>query len=466
MSALGETRSTAVLRADEPVHVGHAWLAALLPADATRFAVTDEDLSSTLRGAGAELVDRDADVEIGSEDELDGTAPYALVPVSMRPVGSSPQATRAQRLLESARVRRRAAAAGRRLRRRGYESVSVVPWDLEQFVRTPGFRAPGRLAAADYFPRHAVVMAGRRGEPETVLERSRRQAAIAAGLPLDREPALLRAGGLVVVGPHAVLRLALGPGERQIGAQERALSALSSANAGAAVRRRTPELLATGRTGLGRWTVEQRLPGRPSPHELPAEVLEDCLDFAIELHRLGGGTPVATLAARAKVVAHAFEEDDAEALIARAGEADAALARLPRGFGHGDFCTSNLLEDGDRLSGVVDWDAGGAAHLPLLDIFHLRLLAETRAHAYGWGRAVVSYLVPLVRQGGDAITGRYCRELGLELSPGELQQLALAYWLQRTAYQLEMYIDRARDEVWLQRNVRDVWKELAKEEPA
>ena len=39
---------------------------------------------------------------------------------------------------------------------------------------------------------------------------------------------------------------------------------------------------------------------------------------------------------------------------------------------HGDFWSGNLLVDGGgRLSGVVDWTSARAAHLPLVDYFHL-----------------------------------------------------------------------------------------------
>src|SRR5919199_836165 len=42
-----------------PAFAGHGWLPAVLPADATRFRVTDPDLAYTLREAGAELVAAD-----------------------------------------------------------------------------------------------------------------------------------------------------------------------------------------------------------------------------------------------------------------------------------------------------------------------------------------------------------------------------------------------------------------------
>src|SRR5919204_3340660 len=109
----------------------HGWLAAVIPAAATRFRIHDPDVRSVLAAAGAELVDSSPDVEIAPAEEVRGDAPYALVRLGP---------SLADRDARAARVAGRLAAfpstpvgtlrARRALRRRGYASAVVVRWDL------------------------------------------------------------------------------------------------------------------------------------------------------------------------------------------------------------------------------------------------------------------------------------------------------------------------------------------------
>jgi aminoglycoside phosphotransferase (APT) family kinase protein len=434
-------------------HVGHGWLAAVLPADAAVISVADRDLAETLRLAGAELVNAGGDVEIGPLSAIQGVAPHVVVPVQAAAETSRILGRRTRRLAAYAEVRTRAATIRRGLRQRGYGDVAVLAWDLEQVIQVAGGPGQPHASRSARYPRRAVVVACRAGRVETLLERATREASDLAGVALDARAPLLRAGTLVALGDEGVLRLAVGPGERQIDAQDRALADLAAASSADVIAARTPDILASGRSGLARWTLESRVPGRPSPHDLADPVLADCLDFLVSLHSIGGNGQKESLVPQAALVGELLGSGEAGRLLDAAETADAELADVRRGFGHGDFCTSNLLVEGERLSGVVDWDAGGHGRLPLLDLFHLRLLAETRAAPYQWGAAVTSYLLPLAATGGDAVVERYCRTLELEVSRSQLQQLAFAYWLQRVAYQLGMYVDRSRDRTWLRRNV-------------
>ena len=63
----------------------HGWLAAVLPADATRFRALDEGLAAVLADAGAELVESGADVDIAPASELRGEADLAVVSFAARP---------------------------------------------------------------------------------------------------------------------------------------------------------------------------------------------------------------------------------------------------------------------------------------------------------------------------------------------------------------------------------------------
>jgi aminoglycoside phosphotransferase (APT) family kinase protein len=125
---------------------------------------------------------------------------------------------------------------------------------------------------------------------------------------------------------------------------------------------------------------------------------------------------------------------------------------------HGDFWRGNLLAENGRLSGVVDWSAAGTGRLPLLDL--LNLLASAREPKH-FGRALVEYLLPWARTGGDELSRAYFERLGLEVGPEGLEALVVAYWLERSARELDSYGDRARRPIWLLENIELVVPELS-----
>jgi aminoglycoside phosphotransferase (APT) family kinase protein len=139
----------------------------------------------------------------------------------------------------------------------------------------------------------------------------------------------------------------------------------------------------------------------------------------------------------------------------------AEVVDLPRGFAHGDFFRGNVLVDGGRLAGVVDWDAAGPGRLPFLDLLHLRHMSKHLPADRDWGLTVVRGLLPWARAGGDELTRGFCRRLGVEPSPALLEALAVAYWLERLGYQLSTYADRTERRVWLERNVDEVLRAIA-----
>jgi thiamine kinase-like enzyme len=130
---------------------------------------------------------------------------------------------------------------------------------------------------------------------------------------------------------------------------------------------------------------------------------------------------------------------------------------------HGDFWHGNLLVDGGRLTGVVDWDAAGPGRLPLLDYLHLVTIAEhTRRRHASLGETIVSFLLPWARDGGD----EPARELfslttGGDLDPPTLEALVTAYWLDYAAYQLRLYADRS-DPQWFEPNVSSLLEVLGR----
>ncbi len=433
-----------------------------MPEDACRFRVLDVPLASTLADAGALLVDRDPDVEIASLAGLRADAGCAIVPVDAAVTEGWPRPLRAaQRVTGSFLVRARASAMRRALERRGY-AADLFAWDLEQLLRRPGERnGAAPLPAVGLFPLHAVAI-GRRTPSRTVLE----AVAEAAGARTGSSPGFglprITQGKVIAVGTGGTLRVAIGPAHRQLERAHAALDALASAAPPPEVTRLVPWSLARGSLGLATWSLETTLPGERVPPAVGARLSERCVEFLAELHPLArDGAGARPLSEDAEVIAVAAGRAGGAWLPAFAAAVEERLSDLPRGFGHGDFWSGNLLTDGGELTGVVDWDAAGPGRLPLLDLLHLRLSAHRSRTRELLGPGLVSFLLPWARGGGDSLTRTYCRRLGLKLGARSLEDLVAAYWIDRIAHELEMYADRVRRPFWMAQNVHRVLAVLA-----
>lgn len=443
------------VRSYAPGRSGDGWLPGVIPADARRFRVVDPDLAASLAASGAELVDSSPDVEIASAaEEIGGEAPIAVLTVEAPPRGARPLLVRAaMRLLGHLRVRARAGGARRALRRRGYENVSVLGWEVGQRAELPGVPAPERRLI-ERLPERALVLGARGPRGPTSLEAALAAAGIEAGVEPRSRWASVRAGVVLVATDAGLLRAAIGGGSYQIANHAAALEALGRAGASELVAERVPWLLARGRTGLVDWSLERFLPGVNPPRALTPALLEECVDFLVALQRaLGGRDGGQSLVDFADTAAGVCRPESAARLRALGERLELELAAVPRCFGHGDFFAGNLLTHGTRLTGVIDWDAGGPGRLPLVDLLHLQLTRVDYGGDDEWGRAVVGRLLPLARAGGDAAVRRYCREVGLEADPALIEALALAYWLGYVAYQLETHVQRRSQPEWIEGNV-------------
>jgi aminoglycoside phosphotransferase (APT) family kinase protein len=225
---------------------------------------------------------------------------------------------------------------------------------------------------------------------------------------------------------------------------------------------RMPWIQAHGTVGLGAWSAERRLPGTAARPPLPASVLEDCRAVLVELFRLDadGRVPPRSCTADLHRIAAAVPADATAAAARLAAGADRVLADLPRGFGHGDFWSDNLLVESGRLTGVIDWDSAGPGRLPLLDLLHLLLGARQSVPGYRWGNAVLDVLRPWADRGADDLGRRYCRQLGLSTEPAVLRALVIAYWLDWLHYQFDRYADRIGRTRWMANNVVRVARTL------
>ena len=281
-----------------PAEVGHAteaWLC-MLPADARRFRVSEPRLAAALSASGGELVSDSPDVEIVARaGELRGDARVAVVSLG-RPgwANGSLPARIAKRSQASARVRAEALAARRALHRSGYPHTEVAFWDMGHAFARMG--SPGRRSPVEYLPQCALVFGRREPPGRSLLDAALADAGVA------RPPSRLsaRGGPMLVFTDRGLLRVAVGPGRRQLRAQVEALEALHAHELPEIVGRRVPWPIASGTAGLAEWTLEPVFPGAAPSGPLPGE----CIDFLVALHSLGA-EPAASLRAAAEVVAQA-----------------------------------------------------------------------------------------------------------------------------------------------------------------
>ncbi len=432
----------------------------MVPSQASRFRVFDADIADTLARAGAQLVDDEPDVEIGPVERLSGEAPIAISNLSVSQPSSRSRVHRfASRVSAHADVRTRSERAGRALRQRGYSHIAVLPWDRGQVLRLPNLARPTRIALAERFPCQVVLVGSRHPRGETAFERAVTDAGKLVGFTLRPTWPLPRASGLVALCDESVLRVATGPGGRQIDAQTHALQALADASPPGPVAQRVSRILGEGQMGLTRWSLELRLLGVPAPHSLDGSLVASCVEFLVSLHGLGGDADVDRGIEQAQILGSVLPPDLRKRLSELARRVDEALGEMPRGFAHGDFCTDNLLVHEGRLAGVVDWEAASSSYPPMFDLLHL--LATRHVNVYQWGPAIIHYLLPLMRRRGDTVIRDYLGRLGLDPDPPQLEALVAAYWLARASYQVGMYLDRGRDQVWIERNVTRVLETLA-----
>ena len=419
----------------------HAWLPALLPSAARSFSVDDRELAATLEAAEGGGVD----VEIARVDRLRGRSTWTLVPVGpgegtdgLHRVGEA-----AARLWRGGRTLTAARTAARRLRTRGDEHVETWHWELGGEVRPAGTRA-ARLSAR--LPFGAVVRSG--PAERTVLDRIVAQTEEPLGVPQARH-----SGVLLLHGPQALLRVAIGPARLLLDVEADVLERVH-ADGGSVLVSRVPATLARGREGVAQWSLERRLEGGPSPLEPSRALVEDEVAFLAALHGLAdGGGPAQPSAA---------EDAQALGLDATTAWADSVLDGLPRGWSHGDFFPGNLLVADGRLAGVVDWQSAAPGELPFLDLLQLVAHRWRWAHGASHAEAVLAGLVSWARRGGDAASAAYAEAIGVEASPELLEALVTAYWLRRAAFDARVYPSRVTPR-WRRRNVDPVLAALGRD---
>ena len=449
-------------------HPRHGWLAAVIPAGARTFRVQGPELAVAITEAGGQIVDERPDVEIGTPAWLAGDATCAIVEIGARePVDRRRIVRGARRLVAAAELRRETAAARRGFAARGYEFVEVLNW--ERGI-TLGSAAGNGRQFAHRFPLNAVVVA-QHEQHRTILEEVVVAAESAVGSRLELDGYVLGASGVIIARTErAVLRMAVGPAARRIEEQVETLRLLARANPQPTIAERVPWTLASGRSGLAVWSVEQALPGARAQPRLTPSLERDCIDFLVELHALAGSTgPRVHVEEHAEIVAGLCDAAGADEVRELAEGFAAETRELSRGFGHGDFWNGNVLSENETLTGVVDWPGGGPGRLPLLDLLHLKVSAVRELTGQDLGEAIVSELLPAARLAVDDRIRAYLDRLGLDAGDRRLEALVGAYWLQAVSHEV---VDPDRDPVhagdrtWRKVNVDSVRDALRHRPPA
>lgn len=421
----------------------YGWLAAAIPVTAKRFRVDDAELAATLAAAGAELVDSGPDVEVVAATRVTGLAPCSIVALRAAEPTSKTRAVRGiQRASRAAVLQAKAARARWILSKRGYRRTYSLQWDRGTAVRVSGARRQRVRAVAHHFPLNAVVV-GLGAPEETALHAAMDALGRAMSEPFREESLLFAASGVIVApGDRAVLRIGVGPSASRISEQRESLDLLRAHRPSAVVADRVPWTIAGGAVGLAVWSSERRLRGRRPPSQLAPTLVSDCVEFLVGLHHVSHEGPTRSIAADAEIVAAIASPPSAKRVRELGQDLEHRLADVARGFGHGDFWTGNLLADGARLTGVVDWPSAGPGLLPLLDLLHLKVNATREITGRELGTVLVDDLLDEMHAGGSEVVRDYCRRVELDTRNDILVDLLKAYWLQALAHD---FLDPDRD---------------------
>jgi len=312
---------------------------------------------------------------------------------------------------------------------------------------------------------NGIVVAGRDLEQPTIFERVLR-AATNANHQVSRPSEIVFGSSGVVVANlgEAVLRVAVGRPSARIVAQRDVIAELLAEDPTAELSAKIPKLIADSREGLATWTLEHRLSGT-HPAQLGDTVADDSLVFLVELGRIRApGSARERIQAAVEAVGRECSDDVAGRVARAATDALDELADLPSCFTHGDFWHGNLLVENDRLSGVIDWSAGGPDGFPMLDVLHLHLSSIRQETGQPLGLAVAEHLLS-ESLADSTLLRAYSRLRGLKLTDAEQSAVIVGYWLDALARDLRDP-DAPRDGgqgSWERQNVVPVLRALESE---
>jgi aminoglycoside phosphotransferase (APT) family kinase protein len=235
-----------------------------------------------------------------------------------------------------------------------------------------------------------------------------------------------------------------------------------------------PRPLASGILDGRRFRVDSWVPGEPALEKLARDptATDRLLDVAAAtIHELHSRT--ATHVEADDALVKNWIDNHVRVLMVGADRVPGAAAALQRvrqelqeaveervfwaGTVHGDYWFGNLLVSGPEPTGIVDWDAGGTAELPAIDVLHLVLLTRCLTSRRGLGEFVSDQLVhPDWSARERRLLERY-GGLGTEGSLSD-RHVLLLYWLRYAARQRRQSLQGTglEEAIWERRNVRRV----------
>jgi aminoglycoside phosphotransferase (APT) family kinase protein len=235
-------------------------------------------------------------------------------------------------------------------------------------------------------------------------------------------------------------------------------------------RRLLPCPRASGSVHGRRFRVDSALPGRVATGTAAAR--DRLVEAAAEvIHHLHDVTSVSVKADDALV--DRWIEDAVRAMTVAAGSFPGAADQLQkvrkelhgavegRTFSasaiHGDYWLGNVLFSGSHLTGIVDWDAGGRAELPAMDILHLLLYTRCLGSGRELGEVVGQQLVNPYWSARERRLLETYAGLGEDGSLPERPAMLL-YWLNHVARRTRQTHDHRGigERLWERRNVRRV----------
>lgn len=264
-------------------------------------------------------------------------------------------------------------------------------------------------------------------------------------------------------------------GVAELRRQTRVLAELHADDRLAVWRELVPRILHSGATGTGDYVVESRLSGvdaRPALTD-PARrgrFVRAAASTISELHRRTASPRLVDEKLLARWVSEPADRVRAAVSGRRRIGLDRAAAtvtdalrgrRCPVGWTHGDFSADNvLLDDGGRITGVVDWGQADSEGLVILDVASLLLATESEAS----GRELGQVLLDWLRDGDVVVFATLAAAQGeLGGDPLDARALLLLGWLRMVAGNLAKSPRYAANPVWMQRNVSAVLRAVADE---
>ena len=208
-----------------------------------------------------------------------------------------------------------------------------------------------------------------------------------------------------------------------------------------------PRLLGWGTTRGCSWTLESVLPGR-RPRRVTSDTIRQVSRLCLQLPSADG--PSSALFEDLQMLATALP-DRAARIQRLAAPAARIVEGLPSVMRHGDLWSGNLLAQGAKICGVVDWGSWHPRAVPGSDLLHL--FAVERALATGRHIGQVWREQPWASPAFLQATSEYWSALGLAPEPRILEAVGVAWWASLIAGNLARLPLVRHDERWLKCNV-------------